>query len=67
MSNFSFSNSVFKRLVLQTRKNQGLFEKEIKNMGRVGQREETIWSMLWKNAHEKDIDSGLPKQTFVET
>ena len=25
MSNFSFSHSVFKRLVLQTRKNQGLF------------------------------------------
>ena len=27
MSNFSFSYSVFKRLVLQTRKNQGLFGK----------------------------------------
>ena len=27
MSNFSFSLSVFKRLVLQTRKNQGLFGK----------------------------------------
>ena len=27
MSNFSFSHSVFKRLVLQTRKNQGLFGK----------------------------------------
>ena len=26
-SNFSFSNSVFERLVLQTRKNQGLFGK----------------------------------------
>ena len=26
-SNFSFSNSVFKRLVMQTRKNQGLFGK----------------------------------------
>ena len=26
-SNFSFSHSVFKRLVLQTRKNQGLFGK----------------------------------------
>ena len=25
MSNFSFSNSVFKRLALHTRKNQGLF------------------------------------------
>ena len=28
-SNFSFSHSVFKRLVLQTRKNQGLFGKEL--------------------------------------
>ena len=27
MSNFSFSNSVFRRLILQTRKNQGLFGK----------------------------------------
>ena len=27
MSNFSFSHSVFQRLVLQTRKNQGLFGK----------------------------------------
>ena len=30
MSNFSFSLSVFKRLVLQTRKNQGLFGKGLK-------------------------------------
>ena len=29
MSNFSFSHSVFKRLVLQTRKNQGLFGKRL--------------------------------------
>ena len=28
-SNFSFSLSVFYSLVLQTRKNQGLFEKEL--------------------------------------
>ena len=27
MSNFSFSHSIFKRLLLQTRKNQGLFGK----------------------------------------
>ena len=27
MSNFSFSHSVFKRLVMQTHKNQGLFGK----------------------------------------
>ena len=30
-SNFSFSNSVFKRLVLQTCKNQGLFGKGLNN------------------------------------
>ena len=30
MSNFSFSHSVFKRLVLQTRKNQGMFWKGLK-------------------------------------
>ena len=30
MSNFSFSHSVFKRLVLQTHKNQGLFGKGLK-------------------------------------
>ena len=29
MSNFSFSHNVFKRLVLQTRKNLGLFGKEL--------------------------------------
>ena len=29
MSNFSFSHSVFKRLVMQTHKNQGLFGKEL--------------------------------------
>ena len=29
MSNFSFSYSVFKRLLLQTRKNQGLFGKRL--------------------------------------
>ena len=30
MSNFSFSHSVFKRLLLQTRKNQGLFGEGLK-------------------------------------
>ena len=30
MSNFSFSHGVFKRLVLQTRKNQGLFGKGLR-------------------------------------
>ena len=32
MSNFSFSHSVFKRLVLQTHKNKGLFWKGLINM-----------------------------------
>ena len=32
MSNFSFSHSVFKRLVLQTRKNQGLFGTGLRNL-----------------------------------
>ena len=31
-SNFSFSHCVFKRLVLQTHKNQGLFGKELKSL-----------------------------------
>ena len=31
-SNFSFSYCVFNRLVQQTRKNQGLFEKELKEL-----------------------------------
>ena len=31
MSNFSFSQSVFKRLVLQTRKNQASFEKGLRD------------------------------------
>ena len=31
-SNFSFSHSVFKRLVLQTRKNQDLFGKELRRL-----------------------------------
>ena len=32
-SNFSFSHSVFKRLILQTRKNQGLLGKELSKHG----------------------------------
>ena len=33
MHNFSFSHSLSKRLVLQTRENQGLFGKGIKRLG----------------------------------
>ena len=32
-SSFSFSRSVFKRLVLQTRENQGLFAKGLRALG----------------------------------
>ena len=42
-SNFSFSHSVFKRLVLQTRKNQGLFGKGLR-----------ILAFVRKNVGEKD-------------
>ena len=38
-SNFSFSHSVFKRLVLQTRKNQGLFGKGLNDFERERQTE----------------------------
>ena len=31
-SNFSFSHSVFKKVLMQTRKNQGLFGKELKDL-----------------------------------
>ena len=34
-SNFSFSHSVFKRLVMQTHKNQGLFGKGLKQLNKV--------------------------------
>ena len=36
MSNFSFSNSVFKRLELQTRKYQGLFGKGFQRVENAG-------------------------------
>ena len=40
-SNFSFSHSVFKRLVLQTRKNQGLFGKGLET--------ETLYGIVSKH------------------
>ena len=39
MSNFSFSHSVFKRLVLHTCKNQGLFGKGL-NLGQYGNKQD---------------------------
>ena len=35
--NFSFFHHVFKRLVLQTRENQGLFGKGLNNLGSLGE------------------------------
>ena len=46
MSNFSFSHSVFKRLVLQTREPQGLFE-------RVKRRQEKLTFLNKFNSHNK--------------
>ena len=48
MSNFSFSHSVFKRLVLQTRKNQGLFGKGLRGKN-MQQRKFTITRFLTHN------------------
>ena len=48
-SNFSFSHSVFKRLVLQTRKNQGLFGKGFNLYQRIPGCNDTIEEAFWKN------------------
>ena len=50
-SNFSFSHSVVRRLVLQTRKNQGLFGKEFKIVKRVG--------LIYINDIVNDIESDI--------
>ena len=49
-SNFSFSNSVFKRLILQTRKNQGLFGKEL-----------TLYqtTKFWTSPSRKTVDNKI--------
>ena len=62
-SNFSFSRSVFKRLVLQTRKNQGLFGKGLKsNLLQVTNSEATSyyvvyiqWIPLYRNPDNGDF------------
>ena len=46
-SNFSISNSVFKRLVLQTRKNQGFFGKGLKIEKSFGPCQ-PVWTVLAK-------------------
>ena len=53
-SNFSFSLSAFKRLVLQTRKNKGLFGK---GLSLVGSHEEYICDLLnWFARNYRWID-----------
>ena len=45
-SNFSFSRSVFKRLVLQTHKNQGLFGKGLRRGSDLQQGQQTETSKM---------------------
>ena len=52
-SNFSFSHSVFKRLVLQTRKNQGLFGKGLKECLDVREACGTNENATWKHRGKK--------------
>ena len=63
--NFSFSHSVFKRLVLQSRKNQGLFGKGLKSLkvGIVWLRPNALknnhrFSRLWKSSLLKHFGKG---------
>ena len=67
-SNFSFSHSVFKRLVLQTRKNQGLFGKGLKgkkNVEKGGVFETLMLYFLSKNfTLVFDLDLGTKGKVF---
>ena len=54
MSNFSFSRSVFKRPVLQTRKNQGLFGKGLSVHIHRNRTEPTNRHVTANNRHAKD-------------
>ena len=47
-SNFSFSHSVFKRLILQTRKNQGLFGKGQRHEKETHKGDQTCHSIVQK-------------------
>ena len=59
MSNFSFSHSVFKSLVLHTRKNQGLFGKGL--IVNVNKKFTFLNSIKELNDHNKIIEKGLIK------
>ena len=58
-SNFSFSHSVFKRLVLQTRKIQGLFGKGLRPL-----RKKCIWNTLYKMGYTGNQHFLLPTTIF---
>ena len=55
VSNFSFSHSVFKRPVLQTRKNQGLYGKGLKaeNKRNAGYRYFLLFQNFFRSASPK--------------
>ena len=55
-SNFSFSHSVFKRLVRQTRKNQGFFGKELRG------KKLLVFTILLKKANQVQ----MPKRKHIE-
>ena len=58
-SNFSFSHSVFKRLVLQTRKNQGLFGKGLNPSSLDHTVSESFGAGVTDNSNDDDL-SNLP-------
>ena len=53
MSNFSFSHSVFKRPVLQTRKNLGLFGKVLRHL--TFMRLKAKFSIIWTVNHDQTV------------
>ena len=52
MSNFSFSYSNFKRLVLQTRKNQGLFGKGFNRDGLFLRLSQSFSMYVWEKKND---------------
>ena len=60
-SNFSFSHSVFKKLVLLTRKNQGLFGKGLKNVECKGKKILiTSICSLFQSVHDSSNNKSSP-------
>ena len=69
-SNFSFSHSVFKKLVPQTRQNQGLFGRGLKDMANVKvffdkQMDKRTYQKL--NVYAPDLSMGGHKNDLVGT